>query len=423
MTNFGNKSMDMDMEEDMQGYLGYHRDSSSENKGPNSSSMNEEYTGPKDTSFNTYAIGRSNSFTEDMGYTEAVGIPAFGLPQQGAAAFQSAHTPTKMSNTSEILPNNGSALTPTIQGRFEMDFDIAYTIGKGTFGAVYCAKHKVSHVNYAVKKSRRAFTNNFDRNNMLKEVETMAEVSACDSGTEVSHVVQYMGAWIEDDRVFLQMELCDGSVEGMMHQGRIPTPEVYKIVRHMMLALKCIHSKDMCHLDIKPGNILKKGENYKLSDFGLALHINKTGKVRAGDSGSSTVEEGDSRYMPVEMLSWSPVENLTKCDMFSLGISAYELIAHTPVPCEGDHWQLLRSDHWPMPHGVPEEFADYLSCSMRRNPAHRPSAHECLERYSCLKSELEKELSFQKATVQALKDQLLGKGTEKPKLRRHHSVI
>ena len=80
---------------------------------------------------------------------------------------------------SEVIAHSGS--TPTLQGRFETDFDIAYTIGKGTFGTVYCARHKVSQVQYAVKKSRRAFNTSADRNNMLKEVETMAEISARDT--------------------------------------------------------------------------------------------------------------------------------------------------------------------------------------------------------------------------------------------------
>ena len=417
----------MDMEEGME------KDSNIENRGENSPVMHEDGKAFSSRPASTvYSIGRSNSFTEDMvfgsadsgGSGDGGAIPAFGLPPQGgshaAAAFPS--TPLKMMSAvnSEMIMPGGS--TPTLQGRFEMDFDIAYTIGKGNFGTVYCARHKVSQVNYAVKKSR-AFHNNVDRNNMLKEVETMAEVSAGDAGAEVSHVVQYMGAWIEDDRVFLQMELCDMSIEAIMHQERIPLAEIYKIIRHMLLALKFVHSKEMCHLDIKPGNILVKAGNYKLSDFGLALHINKQGKVRSGSGSDAAVEEGDSRYMPVEMLSWSPVENLTKCDIFSLGITAFELVSYTPVPSDGDQWQLLRSGHWPMPDGVPEEMADFLSCTMRRNPASRPSAQECLDHYNFLKSEMEKELSFQKRTVQALKDKLFGNKPGKPNLRRHHSVI
>lgn len=430
MSSFQGHEDGMDMEEDM---TSFERDSNAENRGPQAMEGVEEMSetvkvplSPESTT-TLYSIGRSNSFTEDMVFGSANegggALPTFGLPPQDTNQAAVPTTPTKMMSAmnSQALIPGGS--TPTLQGRFETDFDIAYTIGKGTFGAVYCARHKVSQVNYAVKKSRRAFNNNVDRNNMLKEVETMAEMFAVDTGAEVTHVVQYMGAWIEDDRVFLQMELCDMSVESMMQQERIPPQEIYKILRHMILALKFVHSKEMCHLDIKPGNILRKADNYKLSDFGLALHIDKQGSIRSGSNSDNTVEEGDSRYMPIEMLSWAPVDNLTKCDIFSLGITAFELVTHTPVPPHGDEWQLLRSDHWPMPEGVPEEMADFLSATMLRDPPRRPTAQQCLDHYNFLKSDIEKELSFQKRAVQALKDKLFGGKPDKPALRRHHSVI
>ncbi len=44
------------------------------------------------------------------------------------------------------------------------------------------------------------------------------------------------------------------------------------------------------HLDIKPGNILRKGTRYHLGDFGLAVHT-ENGHVSA-----NKIEEGDGRY-------------------------------------------------------------------------------------------------------------------------------
>ena len=43
------------------------------------------------------------------------------------------------------------------------------------------------------------------------------------------------------------------------------------------------------HLDVKPANILKKDNHYKLGDFGLALHTNH------GQAAIGSVEEGDCR--------------------------------------------------------------------------------------------------------------------------------
>lgn len=364
-----------------------------------------------------YTMGRSDSFTEEMVYTEAA------APRSAVALASILTTPPRREYSEEDIKSSN---TPTIQGRFEMDFEVTYTIGNGTFGTVYAAKHKMSHSKYAVKRSKRAFTSNVERNNMLKEVQYMAEAQeGVENGDGDNHIVRYMGAWIEDERVYLQMELCEMSVEAMMQKNRISFREIIKITRHMLLALDFIHTKSMCHLDVKPGNILMKGGSYKLSDFGLALHVNKQGKVRAGsgNGGSSSVEEGDSRYMPVEMLSWSPVENLTKCDMFSLGISTYEMVVHTPVPSEGEQWQLLRSDHWPAPLDVPDELVEFMEISMKPNPKLRLTAREFLNK-PCFMSEKDKlalELDFQIKSNKALKEQM--NAASKPVLKRHHSII
>ena len=130
-----------------------------------------------------YTLGRSNSFTEEMVYNEAPRLMPFGNGNGGLSSsnqgnylgtstpFMTPGSPPRRDYSEDIK----SANTPTIQGRFEMDFEVTYTIGNGTFGTVYAAKHRMSHMNYAVKRSRRAFTSNVDRNNMLKEVEYMAE--------------------------------------------------------------------------------------------------------------------------------------------------------------------------------------------------------------------------------------------------------
>jgi hypothetical protein len=60
---------------------------------------------------------------------------------------------------------------------------------------------------------------------------------------------------------------------------------------------------------------------------------------------------------------------------------------------------------------------------MKPQPHMRLSAKQCLARFSCFKSDMERELEFQKKSVQALKEQLSSSAPSKPALKRHHSVI
>ena len=91
----------------------------------------------------------------------------------------------------------------------------------------------------------------------------------------------------------------------------------FKILREVLLALQLIHEQGCVHLDIKPDNIFLKDDMYKLGDFGTATLRNE---INAKTGKPMDVEEGDSRYMARDMLDGAP-DDLTKCDIFSLGIA------------------------------------------------------------------------------------------------------
>jgi len=75
-------------------------------------------------------------------------------------------------------------------------------------------------------------------------------------------------------------------------------------------------------LDIKPENILySKTDKYKIADLGLS----RISKRHQGED----IVEGDSRYLAIELLNDIGVgglPDLTKADIFSLGMTCYELM-------------------------------------------------------------------------------------------------
>jgi wee1-like protein kinase len=136
---------------------------------------------------------------------------------------------------------------------------------------------------------------------MLQEVFALSALSdkACVSSM---HIVRYHQAWMEGNRLYIQTELCDGTLRGQM-RGSLPIDERgrYKLLREMLLALDLVHKTGMIHLDIKPENIFIKNGHYKLGDFGLVSKIEN----------HDDVEEGDSRYMSMELLL-GELDDLTK---------------------------------------------------------------------------------------------------------------
>ena len=117
----------------------------------------------------------------------------------------------------------------------------------------------------------------------------MAALSARDEGAEgLRHIVRYYQAWIEDERLYIQTELCDASLESRVRRGRfLPTPPaVWGFLRQMLLALELLHARGLVHLDLKPGNIFVKGEDPRGSR--VAAVSPPGGRARAGGAPRTT---------------------------------------------------------------------------------------------------------------------------------------
>lgn len=115
----------------------------------------------------------------------------------------------------------------------------------------------------------------------------------------------------------------------------IPIPEkvIVNYLRAALLGLDSIHKHGILHLDVKPENLLFKASTLKIADFGLSRAV----QIRNGD-----IEEGDSRYLAKEVLNIESGVDLTKADIFSLGMTAYEMLTLEVLPNNGEHWRRVR---------------------------------------------------------------------------------
>lgn len=110
-----------------------------------------------------------------------------------------------------------------------------------------------------------------------------------------------------------------------------------------------MHECGIVHLDVKPDNIYVKDGVYKLGDFGCATL----------KDGSLQIEEGDARYMPLEILN-DKHEYLDRVDIFSLGASIYELVKGSPLPGSGSQFLALREGKLSLLPGYSLQFQNLL---------------------------------------------------------------
>ncbi|KAL4572106.1 hypothetical protein LXL04_018875 [Taraxacum kok-saghyz] len=243
--------------------------------------------------------------------------------------------------------------------RYRTDFHEIKQIGTGNFSCVFKALKRIDGCMYAVKCSTRKLHLDTERQKALMEVQALAALGYHDN------IVGYNTSWFENEKLYIQMELCDHSLS--IHHSPRPCPEgeVLEAMHQIAKALQYIHSKGIVHLDLKPENIYVKNGVYKLGDFGCSSLLD----------GSLPIDEGDARYMPQEILN-DNYDHLDKVDIFSLGATVYELIRGSTLPDSGPFFQNLREGKLPLLPGHSVQFQNILKAMLDPDPVKRPSAKE-----------------------------------------------
>lgn len=103
------------------------------------------------------------------------------------------------------------------------------------------------------------------------------------------------------------------------------------------------------------------------------------------------------------------VVDLTKADIFSLGISIYELIIMEELPCNGQEWHDIRNGQLVKlceNKSISMELKNLVSQMMNPDCLQRPSAEQILKsRY--LQSEIENEMKWEKLLRLNLKKKIV----------------
>lgn len=138
---------------------------------------------------------------------------------------------------------------------------------------------------YAVKKTKQFYRSETHRKERLEEVKRYQQFS--NSG----HCIKFYKAWEQDDLLYIQVELCRGSVEDYVaEQKKVSEEFAWSFLLDMLMALKGFHERNLVHLDVKLDNIMITDDNTcKLGDFGLVFDLTNSARSKA--------IEGDSRYV------------------------------------------------------------------------------------------------------------------------------
>lgn len=291
------------------------------------------------------------------------------------------------------------------------DYRIAERIGSGGMARVYLARDEClkRHVALKIIQNRRFVS----RESQAKLLEAEAIAQAClqhPNVVSIYHVGEHQG------QPFLAMEFVDGeSLENRLRSGPLAFVQVLDFARQITRGLAAAYRQGLAHGDIKPANLLIDDDgNLKLSDFGLARHVQRhpffdssgedpdnfeaasQGRIRSDLEESIANREGPligtPQYMAPELFSGQAIDE--RSDLFSTGVTLFQMtFGRFPWQLFGETAQEVRSclesseidfpDDWP--DDVPLVWQKILARLLAKNPDDRYASFDALlEDLKCL---------------------------------------
>ena len=199
-------------------------------------------------------------------------------------------------------------------------YEVIRTLGKGATATVYLARDPDTDQQVAVKLIKFGEDNAAMSRRLRKLFQTEDSV-----GRRLDHpnIVRVFDAHIEENQAYLVMEFIEGTAldQFCAINRLLPMHRVIGIIFKCCLALDHAFRQGVVHRDIKPANILIDTEdNPKITDFGLALNLNKDLNI---DS-TFIMGVGSPAYMSPEQIKNYPLNQ--KTDLYSLGVLLFQLL-------------------------------------------------------------------------------------------------
>lgn len=203
-------------------------------------------------------------------------------------------------------------------------YELIRKIGTGGMAEVYLAHDRVLDREVALKVLRADLSS--DPVALLR----FQREAHSGSGLNDPNVVEIYDVGSENGKQYIVMEYVQGvtAKELIMRRGSLDTEEAVDFMIQLASGIAKAHAQGIVHRDIKPQNILVKGDGtLKVTDFGIAqseeaMQLTKTDSVI-----------GSIHYLAPECVRGEGAS--VQSDIYSMGIIFYEILTGKP-PFQGE---------------------------------------------------------------------------------------
>ncbi|KAL9653128.1 hypothetical protein ABK040_006345 [Willaertia magna] len=253
-------------------------------------------------------------------------------------------------------------------------------IGEGAFGEVWKGYNKLTGETVAIKI--------IDLEEATDEIEDIQKEVHVQMSTNSPYVVKVYGAFINGSYLWIVMDLLLCSIQDIMeiltkqHQSNEPIgldeKHIAVIMKETLKGLDYLHTENKIHRDIKSANILiSKDCQIKIGDFGVSGQLTST----LGNRKRYTFV-GTPYYMAPEVIVRQGYTE--KADIWSLGITAYEMFKGSPPLSNLKPFQALLKIPRENPPRLEDpraskQFKEFIEACLEKEPSLRPSAKDLLK--------------------------------------------
>ncbi|WP_433789420.1 serine/threonine-protein kinase [Actinoplanes sp. CA-252034] len=150
-----------------------------------------------------------------------------------------------------------------------------------------------------------------------------------------------------------------------------PTRQLWRFGAALARTLAGVHARGVVHCDVKPSNLLVRGDDVRIIDFGIARYI--------GEQGGGGVVECSRGWAAPEQL-WTTAAT-PAVDVFAWGCLLAQLAngVHPFASRSDQEWILRLQSAQPDLFGLPPGLDDLIRVALARDPQDRPTARELTE--------------------------------------------
>ncbi|KAF2884020.1 hypothetical protein ILUMI_22138 [Ignelater luminosus] len=199
-------------------------------------------------------------------------------------------------------------------------YEIVEKVGVGSFSVVYKAVTKTASKDIvAIKCVEKRYQKKSFADNIVKEISLLKFLKH-------EYIVRLIDFLWDPKHIFIITEYCnEGDLSQFIRKKhKLAESLVKTFMQQLALALKFLHGHGICHMDLKPQNILlisKPSLKLKIADFGLS-------QIISSDNAEQSRYAGSLLYMAPEKLLNQQFD--ARVDLWSVGIIMYECLFGRP---------------------------------------------------------------------------------------------